>query len=508
MSARIEERQLRVYCPTHKINFETPETRRILCESGGHALAHDFPREDFWEYCCDCQVFWPSDMDKGGRAKEHCLVCARVTTRRYVCDECKLISLESDDPAKRKTFRITSRGAVEPSCPGCRKLPKATLQEHICEDSAATFRTARASCPFCDDPIRKEAGILCPHCGKEAKAGYKFCKHCGQNVDLTVSTSHTQASPLEPRQVVPLPSIPAAPTLANSSPLPHVDYIPMDVAAADADALPDPMPTITPAGGHNSAKMKWIVGAVAILGLIITIAMLNSSTSTSNNFTPKFNSALAAGRIFQPPGDCVADLYEAEASRSPNSSELREASAKIRSKLEPEGNDAFQRYYAESDQTIDWEYITKVYNLLQKTAPSDKEFSARYAYSVALTSLKRKDYTKALSSYQDALRYHPDWALAFNGLGRVYLQEDWSSRDEDKTVEYYRKACEVDSAFIWGCKNLGEFYSRKGNWALAEDYMTRALQRAPTRESIVRAMGRICPKVGKYQTSSGTCGTY
>src|SRR5688572_22539286 len=165
MFGKAEKGQRRVFCPTHKISFEVPSGNRILCEAGGHALAHNFPQEAYWEYCCDCQVCWPSDLGRGGKFKEQCPVCTRVTSSRYLCDECGLISNESDDPAKRKAFRISARGAIEPFCPGCGSRAKAVLLEHACEEAAAVFKTQRTSCPFCDESLTKQAGVLfCPYC--------------------------------------------------------------------------------------------------------------------------------------------------------------------------------------------------------------------------------------------------------------------------------------------------------------------------------------------------------
>ncbi|MDT5295327.1 MAG: eukaryotic-like serine/threonine-protein kinase [Acidobacteriota bacterium] len=156
------ERHITVYCPTHKINFEVLTGGRIVCAAEQHALALDFPDESFWEYCCDCQRFRPSDLKHGGQSTPACPACERTVARRYLCEHCKVLSVESDDAAgvKRKTHRIAAGGAVGPDCPGCRRAPNsAAVRMHDCDAAATTFATARDLCPFCEEPLdQKTAG--------------------------------------------------------------------------------------------------------------------------------------------------------------------------------------------------------------------------------------------------------------------------------------------------------------------------------------------------------------
>lgn len=162
MPAKFEERYFRVYCPTHKVSFTVSEAGRIVCEGGGEALAQKFPYEQAWEYCCDCQSLWPSDLAKGGKAAEQCFVCGREIRRRYVCDNCKVISLDSDGPTKRKPFSIPER-IVEPECPGCSKNSTGVAAlEHRCAEAGVLFSTAHASCPFCDEQIANRPSFPAP----------------------------------------------------------------------------------------------------------------------------------------------------------------------------------------------------------------------------------------------------------------------------------------------------------------------------------------------------------
>jgi|ERR1043165_4036768 tetratricopeptide (TPR) repeat protein len=152
-------RAIRVYCPTHKVNFVIAANTTIECSSGAHTLAREFPNESFWEYCCDCQHYRP--INAGGKESDDCPVCERKIVRRSVCAECKVISIESDEAGRRKTFSISVQGTVTPTCPGC--LHRASKQsfEHSCEDFGQVFFTTREVCPFCDKRLEPPPAFPC-----------------------------------------------------------------------------------------------------------------------------------------------------------------------------------------------------------------------------------------------------------------------------------------------------------------------------------------------------------
>lgn len=152
-------RTLRIYCPTHKVNFVIAVNTIIECSSGTHTLARDFPSESFWEYCCDCQHYWP--IDTSGKASDDCPVCERKIVRRSLCSGCKIISVESDEGGRRKAFSISAQGTVGPTCPGCLRRRTGQSFEHHCQDFAQSFFTARESCPFCDERLEPPPAFPC-----------------------------------------------------------------------------------------------------------------------------------------------------------------------------------------------------------------------------------------------------------------------------------------------------------------------------------------------------------
>jgi formylglycine-generating enzyme required for sulfatase activity len=184
-----DERFLRIYCPTHKTRFEIVVANRIACESGGESLAENFPYESFWEYCCDCQTYWSVDHLRSSKGREECPVCNRAIKRRYLCDRCKVLSLESEQSNNRKPFLLTTTGAPQPACPGCMKPAQTPLHQHRCADAGVDFITPHHTCPLCDELIDRDAlqatvssALVCPNCRTIARPSDRFCKQCGRSM--------------------------------------------------------------------------------------------------------------------------------------------------------------------------------------------------------------------------------------------------------------------------------------------------------------------------------------
>lgn len=154
-------RIIRVYCPAHKVGFSTAASASIECSSSTHTLARDFPCESFWEYCCDCQHYWPIDAAKGHTASDECPVCERHIDRRALCSECKVVSVESNDPGRRKAFFISPQGVTNPACPGCLRSSHGSVLEHTCPDFGCIFFTTREVCPFCDQQLEPPPNFPC-----------------------------------------------------------------------------------------------------------------------------------------------------------------------------------------------------------------------------------------------------------------------------------------------------------------------------------------------------------
>ncbi|HEX8457764.1 MAG TPA: hypothetical protein VF656_10745 [Pyrinomonadaceae bacterium] len=144
---------LRIYCTNHSLGFQASRASRLECPRGLHELDLNFPYDQPWDYCCDCQTFIPSNFSKGVKASHECVVCDRQIARRFLCASCQVLSYEADKPARGKLFTLEAKGSPQPSCPGCGQPPPHRLRGHACEVAGAFFNTARETCPFCLEAI-------------------------------------------------------------------------------------------------------------------------------------------------------------------------------------------------------------------------------------------------------------------------------------------------------------------------------------------------------------------
>jgi formylglycine-generating enzyme required for sulfatase activity len=184
-------RSLTFYCPTHRIRFQAAGQMAIPCEQGGHTVGAGFPESSWWEFCCDCGTFWPTDPANGNLQRTECLVCERPIAKRYLCTTCQVVSIESSALVRRKTYSIQSESGITPECPGCSTITTGLLQEHDCAEASVRLLTSRSACPFCDSDLGPRPAIkpeqpakpltaACPYCGTKQKPDNRFCKRCGK----------------------------------------------------------------------------------------------------------------------------------------------------------------------------------------------------------------------------------------------------------------------------------------------------------------------------------------
>jgi tetratricopeptide (TPR) repeat protein len=142
------------------VGFDAQANKPLLCARGDHAVAMQFPDQSTWEYCCDCQHCWLVDTAKQEAGSKECPACEREIVRRYLCGDCNVISLESNEPARRKVHSLTA-GVPTPNCPGCLRKPQATAFDHECGDYGARFVTNAAKCRFCDQVLEAPTEFPC-----------------------------------------------------------------------------------------------------------------------------------------------------------------------------------------------------------------------------------------------------------------------------------------------------------------------------------------------------------
>jgi uncharacterized OB-fold protein len=184
LDSMANDRNIRIYCPTHEAVFDAAESPKILCEITGHALSVDFPAGEFWEFCCNCETFAPSRLGKNEKARKTCYACGNETARRFLCESCSIVSFESDASTKRKNYSVNATVGIEPACAGCETSPRAGMLIHDCREAEAIFATTREICPFC---LEKTAPAREQNSGRSVKTVTRIvpaadpgqCGRCG-----------------------------------------------------------------------------------------------------------------------------------------------------------------------------------------------------------------------------------------------------------------------------------------------------------------------------------------
>jgi len=333
------------YCPQHQLRFRATGDAALTCEQGGHSVGYGFPEKSWWEYCCDCATFWPSQPSSDLRRSE-CLVCERPTAKRYICPACQVVSIESAALVRRKLYSITSESGISPNCPGCAKHADGDPLEHQCGEIAASFLTSRSTCPFCETAIRADSAPesktrppqVCPFCGTRGKAGIQFCGRCGKQQlqhskndatnethhNLTGSTTQLSASArtrsqsdttiepgVLPGQIVPIPEE------AETNPS-GVDFTKVEPEIELISSELPPWESTLPAVPQKR-RVRWIPAAIAVaitVVVVLTLAIiLSASRSGSKSGVSNLPPTAPVGMVYVPGGEFtigndLGDEYE------------------------------------------------------------------------------------------------------------------------------------------------------------------------------------------------------
>lgn len=322
-----------------------------------------------------------------------------------------------------------------------------------------------------------------------------FCSNCGAFIPVTVDAcggcgrSAFEAGappPAAAEPALPPPTRAMAPAISATAPA-SKSYGELSSALA-ATPLVVPAASAAPATARPAAKRNVLL---AIVGLLVVLLGVGGYLYFENelSFHGRLRHALDLNHFFSPSGECAADLYAAEKAKHPDSEEVKAAAQTIRARLEPLGDEAFRKWYADSEG-VDWPFIEKTYAFLTDLS-TDVRVRSRHEYAAGQLSLLSQNHSAAFAHYSEAVRLDPQSALALNGLAKVYVQDTSPLHNDSLAIHYYERAIAADPRFTWAFKNLGEYYMRVEDWRSAESYMQKALQASPNRPSILRALAKI-----------------
>jgi tetratricopeptide (TPR) repeat protein len=318
-----------------------------------------------------------------------------------------------------------------------------------------------------------------------------FCQQCGAYLPETVDSCPCgfviPAAGAEKPDELPIggPALISAPDLAYPSvaalSLPVSPSIPTPHDFASEPSQPAAIST-------GTKKQTTLVAAAALALVVIVVSVVVYKKMYS--FDARIDRALAAGHIFSPPGECAVDVYAAAKANSPMAPEVQAAGEKIAAMIAPMGDDAFRRWYLDSEG-VDWDQTEKIYAFLQEVKPGDNATRVRHEYALGTVRLNNQNHADALNHFTQALQLDSSFTLAVNGIAKIYLQDTSPLKNEVLGVQFCQRAVAMDPKFTWALKNLGDFYVRKEDWRSAEEPMLKALATSPNRPSILRALGRI-----------------
>ena len=110
------------------------------------------------------------------------------------------------------------------------------------------------------------------------------------------------------------------------------------------------------------------------------------------------------------------------------------------------------------------------------------------------------DSNQAIKLYEKVLELNPNFAPAYNALGKVYRN---SSASVEEVAWYFKSAVEIDPNYIEPYENLGKLYQKANQPDQAEKYLKKVLSLDPNNISTQYALGWLY-LTGKSQPDEAT----
>lgn len=313
--------EIRVFCPTHEASFEVSRTAKVQCEITGHTLASNFPTSEIWEFCCNCNTFSPSKLDKGEKARRNCFSCHNEIIARTLCPTCKTFSFAAQTKTKGQKYFIDQTG-IGPFCPGCDANKEGGVVLHQCNDVDTAFFTSIEICPFCLEETRvgfvlpnrqqQSAQNICSSCRSVNPEAAAFCGSCRSPLKGNISFANPGSE--APRSIV-------GTMCPNcSSPIPgDADFCGECGQAIKRSGAPPPPPPPRPASPNSTGDkgvekgtlmsgslsepealtkiLKNPIFAVSIAAGALVVLIIGAAAITRNNAT---QSSLNANNVNRP----------------------------------------------------------------------------------------------------------------------------------------------------------------------------------------------------------------
>lgn len=465
---------------------------RILCDVGGHALSENFPSSENWAYCCDCQSFSPLSLGADTTAAHACVACDREFVRFYLCDTCRVVCAESEEPTRRKAFFLPVQRAPQPSCPGCLAVTNAPLRTHNCTELGISLATLRLVCLFCDDEIgdplslaqtgdeesnwslkdgeravedvlpfgqaaegtpgkhekivnahSQAATVLCSQCGAEGSSEESFCQNCGHRLSLETRNVSVVRDAEEHR--------------------------------ADSQEMLSPTSRSVP---QLPKYLKRLIIAVVVIAAAL-IAAVAVRISTWNSVESQLDKAISRRAFLTPPGENAYDLYHQLKQEGVSASRLAAYDQKLLPLLAERPNQlladlANPEKNAEMSTAV-WEESTRLLTWASEIKPQDKGLAARAAYCQGRVAYLNQDNSSALQDWKRGSELDTTWALPANHAGLVYTER----REFAQARLFFYEAIKREPQWAIPYNNVGTSFYYEKNYVKAQSYYEQARDRSP-----------------------------
>jgi serine/threonine protein kinase len=322
-------------------------------------------------------------------------------------------------------------------------------------------------------PTPAPQGKACPRCQLVNTSGARYCAKCGWDLSKTWS----------PPQVTTCPKCKAG----NSPEGKYCVQCNWELArvwSAEEER-------------RKSLRTRYVIAGVLALGVVVGALLWPTSLEK------RIMQRLDRGQLVTPVGDSAYDWWIKLRKEEPNSRDMPEIAAKALPLLRSRGDHIFRRWHDEARATDEeWCEALRIYEWATQLDSNDNQLPARQSYSSGQIAFRQKRFDEALNSYSQALQHEQCMSLAYNGIGRVYVNKN----DHANGEFYYQQAIRCEPQWCYPYLNLGGIYLQTRRYQEAESSYKQAIACAPNKPgfhfqlaSLYEKLRLRCEALGEYQ---------
>ena len=354
------------------------------------------------------------------------------------------------------------------------------------------------------------APTLCPNCSASLPAGKKFCKKCGYRLTptsveegaLTTTPEPTMFRPMAPATppatsavaalpahhpalpfVVPEVKRPSGPVITVKPPPPATVSEKLPSASAVHGPEPIELPDTATTETTKRKLLYWLGGAIITVGLAGLFAWFLFWTPEARLFR-----AADRGDLVTPEGSSAYDYYKQIKARGLTSTTRNKLKVQVFPKLLSTGDAVLQkRSEGTSMKRAEFRELANLYEFAADLAPDDPKVLSRHYYTQGTLALLDGRLQAALQSIKQSVDYDPNWAPAFNDLGKVYVRLN----DYYHAEETYEKAIQAQPNWVFPQLNLAGIYLHNKEWPRAEQAYVKAVELDKTLATTWYFLGQV-----------------